>query len=84
MVIYKSGMQKTTTLSMTESETVSNGICAQDMMYAKHIVEYVGLKVEIPMVLEVNIKGDKDKDQNFTSGGRTNYMEIIMCWLRKL
>ena len=33
VVIVASGMQKSTTLSVTESETVSRVTCAQDMMY---------------------------------------------------
>ena len=51
VIICKSGIQKTTTLSVTESEIVSGVTCAEDMMYAKNIVESIGLKVELPMRL---------------------------------
>ena len=35
VIICKSDMQKTTILSVTETETVYRVSCAQDMMYAK-------------------------------------------------
>ena len=60
VIICKSGMQKTTTLSVTESETVAGVTCAQDMMYAKNIVESVGLKVKLPMRLEIDNRGAVD------------------------
>ena len=34
VIIYKIGMQKTTTVSVTEAEIVSAVACAQDMTYA--------------------------------------------------
>ena len=77
VIICKSGMKKTTTLSVTETETVSGVTCAQEMMYAKNIVESVGLEVELPMILEVGYRGTM-MDQNFASSGRTKHMEIRM------
>ena len=84
VIICKSGMQKTTTLSVTESETVAGVTCAQDMMYAKNIVESVGLKVKLPMRLEIDNRGAVDMAQNCSSGGRTKHMEIRMLWLSEL
>ena len=65
VIICKSGMQKSTTLSVMEVETVSGISCAQEMMYAKNIVESIGLEVELPMILEVDNRGTKDMAQNF-------------------
>ena len=48
------------------------------------IVKYVGLGVELPMVLEVDNRGTKDMDQNFASSVRTKYMEVVMLWLGEL
>ena len=76
-------MKKTTTLSVTETETVSGVTCAQEMMYAKNIVESVGLEVELPMILEVGYRGTM-MDQNFASSGRTKHMEIRMLQLEEL
>ena len=69
---------------MTESETVAGVTCAQDMMYAKNIVESVGLKVKLPMRLEIDNRGAVDMAQNCSSGGRTKHMEIRMLWLSEL
>ena len=48
---------------MTESVTVAGVTCAQDMMYAKNIVESVGLKVKQPMRLEIDNRGAVDMAQ---------------------
>ena len=84
VIICKSGMQKTTTLSVTESITVTGVTCAQDMMYAKNVVESIGLKVELPMRLEINKIGTVDMAQKISSGGRRKHMEIRMLWLSEL
>ena len=80
VIICENDMQKTTTLSVTEVETVSGVSCAQEMMYAKNIVESIGLEVELLIILEVDNRGTKYMAQNFASSGRTKHMEIRMLW----
>jgi hypothetical protein len=50
-------MQKVVALSLTEAELMLGTECAQDMMYTIWIVESMGLKVEKPMILEIDNKG---------------------------
>ena len=56
--------------------------CAQDMLYAKRIMESLGLKVKLPMILEVDNKGAVDLINNWSIGGRTRHVETRQLLLR--
>jgi hypothetical protein len=51
-VSEKSSTQRNTTFSVTEAELVAGTDCAQDMLYIKKILESMGLKVKLPMILK--------------------------------
>ena len=51
VVIVASGMQKSTTLSVTESEIIAGVTCAQKMLYPKNMLESIKLEGELPMIL---------------------------------
>ena len=48
----KSGMQRTTALSVTDTEGASCVQCAQDMLYGMRILESLELNIVKPMILE--------------------------------
>ena len=83
-VIVKSGMQRSPTLSVTESELVAGVTCAQDMLYVKNVLESIGLQVELPMKLEIDNKGAVDLTHNFSVNGRTKHIEYRYLWLRDM
>eukprot|EP00957_Ditylum_brightwellii_P005702 434331-Ditylum_brightwellii.AAC.1 len=56
-IACKSGIQKRSALSVTEAEGISGVDCAQDMLYAMHLVEGMGLKVAKLMILETDNRG---------------------------
>ena len=70
----KISMQKTVALSIMEAELMSSVSCAQDMLYAKQIVESLELKVKFPMFLEVDNKGIVDLINNWSVGGKTRHV----------
>jgi hypothetical protein len=80
----KSKMQEMTTLSVTESELVAAVSAAQDMLYEMRVLESIGLKVQLPMVLEVDNKGVVDLANNWSVGGRTRHISIRVNFLREL
>ena len=80
----KSRMQPITALSVTEAELVAATECAQDLLYAKHVLESIGLKVKGPMVLNIDNSGCIDLICNWSAGGRTRHMETRMYWMREL
>ena len=46
-------VQKVVAPSVTEAETMSAVTCVQDMLYARKLLLSLGLKVELPMILEI-------------------------------
>ena len=55
-VIFKSVTQKRAATSVCEAELYAGYAFAQEMLYGKHVVESMGLKVELLMVLEMENK----------------------------
>ena len=53
VVIYKCDIPKTTTLSVTKYKTVFRVICAQDMMFFKNMANMIGVKLKVPMILDI-------------------------------
>ncbi len=70
-VMHRSVTQKTVTLSVCKAEMNLAVLCAQDMIYAKHILESLGLQVETPMVLQMDNRGAVELINSFSIGGRT-------------
>jgi len=83
-VTVKSSMQKTVALSVTEAELMAGVTCAQDMLYARKVMESLQLKVRLPMLLEMDNKGAVDLANNWTVGGRTRHIETRQLFLREL
>jgi hypothetical protein len=44
----------------------------------------IGLKVKLPMKLEINNKGAVDLINSFSVGGRTHHINVKQCFLREL
>jgi hypothetical protein len=80
----KSKMQETTTLSVTESEFVAAVSAVQDMLYEMRVLESIGLKVQLPMVLEVDNKGVVDLANNWSVGGCTRHISVHVNFLQEL
>jgi hypothetical protein len=83
-VMHQSVTQKTVALSVCEAEMNLAVFCAQDMIYAKHVLESLGLQVETPMVLQMDNKGAVDLINSFSIGGRTHHIDVRQCFLREL
>ena len=80
----KSKMQECVTLSVTEAEYVSAADCAQEMLFQKHLVESIGLQVELPMIMEIDNKGAIDLANNWSATGRTKHVDVRHHFLRDL
>jgi hypothetical protein len=83
-VIQRRTMQIIVALSVTEAKLFAATNNAQDMLYTKHIIESLGLNVQLPMILQVDNKGDVDLVNNYSVGGRTRHMETRQYFLRQL
>jgi hypothetical protein len=83
-VMMKSSTQKSVALSVCEVEQTSVVVCAQDMFYTKNVLESMGLKVKLPMILEMDNKGAVDLANNWSIGGRTRHVDVRQCFLQDL
>jgi hypothetical protein len=72
------------TLSVTEAELVAATNCIQDMLYIRKILESMGLKIKLPMKVELENKGAKDIINNWIFGGRTRHVGVRFNFLREL
>jgi hypothetical protein len=82
--MFKSLTQKSVTLSVCEAEQTAGVLCAQDMMYVWNIPESMGLKVKLPMTLEMDNKSAVDLANNWSIGGRTRHVDVRQCFLPEL
>ena len=71
-------------MSVTEAECVAAASCVQDMMYGKNFLESLGLKVKLPMVLEMDNKGGVDIFNNWSIAGNTRAVSIWFAYIREL
>ncbi len=69
--MHRSATQKTVALSSCEAELSAAVLCVQDMLYQKNMLESIGLKVEYPMVQEMDNRGAINLINSFSVGGRT-------------
>ena len=83
-VSARSRMQGCVSLSVTESEFIAGTDCVQDMLFVVRLLESMGLKVQKPMVLEMDNKGAVDLANNWSCAGRTRHVASRICFLREL
>ena len=69
---------------MAEAESAAAMTCAQDMMYAKHIIESLELDVELQMVLEIDDPVAVDLIHSWSIGGYTRHNGVRLSYLCKL
>jgi hypothetical protein len=74
--MFKSLTQKSVTLSVCEAEQTAGVLCTQDMLYVKNVLESMGLKVKLPMCLEIDNKGAVDLANNWSIGGYTRHVDV--------
>jgi hypothetical protein len=72
--MYKSGPERTVSLSTTKAETYAGVTCVQDMLFMKNVLESLGLRVKLPMVLEID--NPVYLANNWSIGGRTRHIDV--------
>ena len=75
-VMFKSSTQKSVALSVCEAEQTAGVLCAQDMLYDRHIIKLMGLNVKLPMILEMDNKGAVDLANNWSIGVCTRHVDV--------
>ena len=83
-VMFKSSTQKSVALPVCEANQSSGVLCTQDMLYYKNVLKLMGLKVKLPMLLEMDNKGAVDLANNWSVSGQTRHVDVRQCFLREL
>jgi hypothetical protein len=68
----------------TEAEFVAAVEVVQNMLVAWRVVESMGLKVKLPMSIEVDDKGAVDLANSWTATNRTRHIATRINFLREL
>jgi hypothetical protein len=82
--MFKSSIERTVSLSTTEAETYAGFTCMEDMLYKKNVLESLGLKVKLPMVLKMDNQGVMYLANNWSIGGRTRHIGVLPVFLQEL
>jgi hypothetical protein len=83
-VMFKSLIQKLVALLVCKAEQSSRVLCAQDMLYCKNVLESMGIKVNLPMLLKMDNKGAVDLANNWSVGGQTRHVDVQRFFLWEL
>ncbi len=79
-----SKMEGNVALSALEAEGNAVVRCVQDMLYVKRLLESIGLKVKVPMIVESDSKSFIDLFNNWSVGGRSRHADLRLSFLREL
>ena len=71
-------------LSVTKAKLIEATSNAQDMMYAKSLLESIELQVQLPMILEMDNKGAVDLLNYYSVRGTTRNMQTRQYYFCEL
>ena len=81
---FCSAMEKFVTLSVTEADIVAGIMVVQDMMYMYRLMKSLKLKVELPMVLEIDNSRAANVANSWSVGGRMCHVDVHNYFLWEL
>ena len=82
-VIFKSVTQKRAAQSVCEAELYAGFACVQEMLYVKHVIESMELKVKLPMKLEMDNSGAVNHTNSWSVGGHMRHVGTKQVFLHK-
>jgi hypothetical protein len=83
-ISFRSKMMPIVALSVTEAELFATVLWAQDVLFAMRILNSVGLRVKLPMKLEIDNRGTVDFTHNYSVGGRTRHVEVNFARMERI
>ena len=76
LISWKSRSQKSVTLSSTEAEYVAISEMCAEIMFLKQVLEFLKIKVVLPIIVRVDNVGAIYLAQNAVSGPRMKHVDI--------
>jgi hypothetical protein len=83
LIAWKSKAGKSVTLSSTEAEYFGTSELAKEVIFAKQILETMGVILEFPIIIEVDNTGAIYIANNYTTGQRTKHIDIRAHFVRE-
>jgi hypothetical protein len=82
LVAWRSRSQKSVTLSSTEAEYVACSEAATEIVFIRNLLEFLGLKIEYPILLNIDNIGAIYMAENATSSKRTKHVDTRWHYVR--
>lgn len=82
-IAWKSKSGKSVTLSSTEAEYFAISEIAKEAIFAKNVIESMGIKMEFPIVINVDNTGAIYIANNYTVGQRTKHIDVRVHFVRE-
>jgi hypothetical protein len=82
-IAWKSRGQKSVSLSSTEAEYISISEVCTDIMFIKGILEFLGIKVELPIIVHVDNIGAIYMSNNATTSTRTKHVDVRYHYVKE-
>lgn len=83
-ILWRSRQQKSVTLSSTEAEYVSLSEAAKEIRFVYYIMVSMGLRVRLPIVVQVDNVGAIFMSENVTTSQRTRHVDIRHAFVREM
>jgi hypothetical protein len=82
-VAWKSKSGRTVTLSSTEAEYFGISECAKELIFLKHVIESMGIKVKLPIIIKTDNVGAIYLANNYTTSQRTKHIDVRVHFVRQ-
>ena len=69
---------------MSEAEIIALVQCVQEVMFIIKLIKSIGLKVKVPVHIEVDNHATVDLVNGWSIAGGTKHSEVRIMWLREL
>ena len=81
-IAWKLKAGKSVTLSSTEAEYVAMSEIAKEIIFTKQLLETMGIKIELPIIIGVDNVGAIYIGNNYTMSQRTKHIDIHAHFVR--
>ena len=82
-IAWKSKAGKSVTLSSTEAEYFALSDLAKEIIFIKQLIEYMGIKLNYPIVVRVDNVGAIYIANNYTTSQRTKHIDVRAHFVRE-
>ena len=82
-IAWKSKSGKSVTLSSTEAEYFAISEVAKEVIFAKQVIESIGIKISYPIIIKCDNVGAIYLSNNYTTSQRTKHIDIRCHFVRE-